>query len=384
MVGTKLRNATLDSVRGVAILLVLLGHALIPANGSQTTGHRILLAVMQFFKNGGWTGVDLFFVMSGFLISGLLFREFLTFKCVDLKRFLIRRSFKIYPSFLFFLVVVSTLETIVRIQLNLATFPILDYLKDLFFLHNYLGGRWGQTWSLDVEEFFYLAFPLFIYLSLKHTGKLSLKSVVALYVVSTLIAIIGRFIANYNQPYSFPKQFTLTHQRIDAIALGVLISYIYYFHSSIIDKIMKYRQVLLPVFISGILINFLIWKGGIKSVITLSINPISYGFLFLYALRFEMLKNKTLGFIGRNSFNIYLWHYIPFYYSAELVDIMDLDITRSLDYCIYLIVYIIIGLAPGILATRYIELPFLKVRDRFYPSKRAIESKHVSLTQSVA
>jgi len=74
------RLRELDFLRGVAILLVLFRHQLL----------------FSFLKTMGWIGVDLFFVLSGFLISGLLFKEFQKFGAINPKLFLIRRGFKIY------------------------------------------------------------------------------------------------------------------------------------------------------------------------------------------------------------------------------------------------------------------------------------------------
>jgi len=77
------RNQSLDMLRGVAVLLVL---------GRHMDGAGI-------WSSAGWCGVDLFFVLSGFLISGLLFTEFKKTGTIDVKRFWIRRGFKIYPAF---------------------------------------------------------------------------------------------------------------------------------------------------------------------------------------------------------------------------------------------------------------------------------------------
>ncbi|HXJ16319.1 MAG TPA: acyltransferase, partial [Candidatus Polarisedimenticolia bacterium] len=78
-----MRNKRLDVLRSIAVLLVLLYHSEI--------GTRL--------ANAGWAGVDLFFVLSGFLISGLLFTEYKKRGSIDFKRFFIRRGLKIYPAF---------------------------------------------------------------------------------------------------------------------------------------------------------------------------------------------------------------------------------------------------------------------------------------------
>src|SRR5689334_20467843 len=79
------RLTELDFLHGIAVILVLFAHHYL----------TIYTATM------GWIGVDLFFVLSGFLVSGLLFAEYQKFGNIDTKRFLIRRGFKIYPAFYF-------------------------------------------------------------------------------------------------------------------------------------------------------------------------------------------------------------------------------------------------------------------------------------------
>ncbi|MBX6315440.1 MAG: acyltransferase, partial [Isosphaeraceae bacterium] len=94
------RDLGLDILRAVAILLVLGHHA--PFSPSD---RPILLRAPLFaLLYGGWCGVDLFFVLSGFLVSGLLFTEFKAHGRISPGRFLIRRGFKIYPQFYIYII----------------------------------------------------------------------------------------------------------------------------------------------------------------------------------------------------------------------------------------------------------------------------------------
>ena len=89
-----MRNKRLDVLRCVAILFVIFQHG----------------NILEFFNRAGWIGVDLFFVLSGFLISGLLFGEYQRRGSIQLKRFYIRRGFKIYPAFYVFLAVTALIQ----------------------------------------------------------------------------------------------------------------------------------------------------------------------------------------------------------------------------------------------------------------------------------
>ena len=77
------RLKEIDFLRGIAIILVIFRHK----------------EISKLMQNMGWIGVDLFFVLSGFLVSGLLFKEYLKYGNINAKLFLIRRGFKIYPIF---------------------------------------------------------------------------------------------------------------------------------------------------------------------------------------------------------------------------------------------------------------------------------------------
>ena len=139
------RNFNLDALRGIAIMLVVLFHLDVPV-----------------FRTGGWIGVDLFFVLSGFLISGLLFREWTTTGTINIPRFYIRRGFKIYPPFYVLLAVTVAVNLVAP---GIPSFPVTvrTAFAEATFTQNYFQGIWGQTWSLAVEEHFYLLLPVVLW-----------------------------------------------------------------------------------------------------------------------------------------------------------------------------------------------------------------------------
>ena len=134
----------LDELRGVAILLVLGAHQ--PIN--------------KILTLSGWTGVTLFFVLSGFLVSGLLFKEYQQNGTITPARFLARRAVRIYPPFyvmLFTTVLISYFTDLKMTEPKWrggAALPLSNFLSEIFFLQNYHPGLWGQCWSLAVEEHF--------------------------------------------------------------------------------------------------------------------------------------------------------------------------------------------------------------------------------------
>jgi len=94
------RLVVLDALRALAVLLVIGRHLRIPYSLSPESGTRVFA---ELWQRGGWIGADLFFVLSGFLVSGLLFREHQQHGRVSLGRFFVRRGLKIYPAFYAFL-----------------------------------------------------------------------------------------------------------------------------------------------------------------------------------------------------------------------------------------------------------------------------------------
>lgn len=292
------RNPTLDVIRAIAILLVILSHlALIDDRVIIHSPFRYLQLALSFIRVGGWSGVDLFFVLSGFLVSGLLFKEYKKTRAIKATTFLIRRGFKIYPSFVFFLIFSGVVEFVLKAKFHKGAFQLTDYIKDLFFLHNYLGGRWATTWSLDVEEAFYFLLAGFFLLAIKFK-KLSFKGLITTYTALVIFSITGRLIMNIRHPvYSFELHYSYSHLRLDALFFGVILSYLYHYHSEQLKAFFsKYKNVILPLAILMALPNFLFPRehNNWISVFLLSTNPVAYGALLMLALNSKatFLKNK--------------------------------------------------------------------------------------------
>lgn len=212
----------LDGIRGVAIGLVVLFHyfheAAVLAPGSIASHLLLPLRI-------GWTGVDLFFVLSGFLIGGILLdvRESSNY----FKTFYIRRFFRIIPLY----AAVVLLSFLLAVFLEHGHLPQLAWLLDgqiswwpyLFFLQNFWMAKTntfgtlclGGTWSLAVEEQFYLTLPLIIWLiEPRKLQKLLIAAVVAAPVIRTLLY--------FRWPDKFMLDFVMMPCRADALLLGVL------------------------------------------------------------------------------------------------------------------------------------------------------------------
>lgn len=148
------RLPVLDGVRGIAILLVLLGHSLSIRHEAES---------MMI----GRLGVVVFFVLSGYLITSRLLDEEERQGAISIKKFYRRRALRIFPAFYMFLAVCALLA-----WWKVIPSPNLKaWLSSAFYLRNYFGDYWSSTshlWSLALEEQFYLLWPAFFLLTRKH------------------------------------------------------------------------------------------------------------------------------------------------------------------------------------------------------------------------
>jgi peptidoglycan/LPS O-acetylase OafA/YrhL len=156
---TSPRLVQLDILRGIAVLLVIGRHSSVPASQSGK-----FQPLVQYWYDLGWTGVDLFFVLSGFLVGGLLFKEWRLRSSLDIKRFLIRRGYKIWPPYIVYIVFL-TIWLIASNSYGSASRVLLIMSPNFVHLQSYVLTPAIHTWSLAIEEHFYIALPLIILLA---------------------------------------------------------------------------------------------------------------------------------------------------------------------------------------------------------------------------
>jgi peptidoglycan/LPS O-acetylase OafA/YrhL len=151
-----MRIKSIDFLRFLAVVLVLFRHFDVKSYSITNTYFYKCVSELQ---NIGWIGVDMFFVISGFLVSSLIFRELDYKQTFNVKRFLIRRGFKIYPSF-YILIFFTALLFSIKQKLIVS-----DLIAEVFYFQNYHTGLWTHTWSLAVEEHFYFLLAGIFFLS---------------------------------------------------------------------------------------------------------------------------------------------------------------------------------------------------------------------------
>ena len=338
------RNANLDALRGVAILLVV--------------GHH--LNVIPLWTRIGWSGVDLFFVLSGYLISGLLFEEWKATGAIDFKRFFLRRGFKIYPGFYVLIAVSLVANAFLR---GVTSFPVTlrSVLGELTFTQNYVGGIWGQTWTLAVEEHFYLLLPavLLLMASRAKRGTDPFRWIPTLFLWIGAIELALRFWFTWHLSGVADEARYLepTHLRIDSLFFGVLLGYMRHFQP---EQFRQYASTRAPLFIIALMLVFVALvplPSPVMHTIGFSLLYFGYGFLLVRVVDApQRALVKPLAQIGVYSYSIYLWHGL---------------VCRVLPH--QTVMQFFVGLAAclglGIAMAKAIEYPALALRDRLFPSR---------------
>jgi peptidoglycan/LPS O-acetylase OafA/YrhL len=331
------RNFNLDVLRGIAVLMVLGWHFdILP---------------------GGWAGVDLFFVLSGFLISSLLFSEWKRSGTLDIRRFLIRRGFKIYPAFYLYLAV-----TIAAMRVGGHTVSTASVLPTAMFVRNYFpdtlgSGVWDHLWSLAVEEQFYLVLPPMLLL----LARRRFHFLPAAFGTVAILAMVLRFHAGWNlSGRELDVWYIPTHLRIDSLMFGAVLSYLRAFEPLLFARIAHSRLTLIPLAAAIAVLAFIPLSSPLMHTLGFTVLYLGFGALLLVMLvrvpgagATRLLK--PVAEIGLNSYSIYLWH-MPI--------ALMLAHTRAL-----FVPYIASSIVLGILAAKLIELPTLRLRDRLFPSR---------------
>jgi peptidoglycan/LPS O-acetylase OafA/YrhL len=301
------RIIQLDLLRLLAVVLVL-GRHISPCPKEV---NELLHHVTTIWFRGGWIGVDIFFVLSGFLVSGLLFKEFSAKGNISISRFLYRRGYKIYPAF--WVLIAVTLIVALFTERYISPEAVI---VEVLFLQNYGYGLWNHTWSLAVEEHFYLLLVSGLWLLTWKSGSTakSLSRIPLIFCFVAIVCLCLRLATALSLPYQHHPHLFPTHLRIDSLLFGVVLSY--YFHMRGYFKQIKSVRFSIALIGLGLLcfipaFLFTLEETWWMSVFGVVLFYLGAGTVLVGSLHYPLQSGGILDWISRigaYSYSIYLWH----------------------------------------------------------------------------
>jgi peptidoglycan/LPS O-acetylase OafA/YrhL len=361
----------LDNLRAFAIIMVFLFHY------PRWFDHPAWFPDIVKF---GWTGVDLFFVLSGFLIASQLFTQIKKEGSFSMKGFYIKRIFRILPIYYFVLALYFLFPVLSGDQLLPPLWKFLTFTHNLNFTDFAHHRAFGVVWSLCVEEHFYLVLPVTLLLLLK-TGWLKKAGVLLL-----ILFLAGFLIRMYcwyeiylpqcngiadsmeNKFLWIQTIYYPTYCRLDGLLVGVAIAGLYNNLPSLFSRLSKYANIIIALGLIILTIAYFVCINPIgfnKSIFGFPLVSIGFGFLVLGAIIptsfLYQWKSKALTKIAELSYALYLIHMGVILLSQNILFKFGITKDSNLTFILSMIFCILVALV-----LHYsIEKPFMKMRGRF-------------------
>ncbi|WP_369769500.1 acyltransferase family protein [Flavobacterium sp. WC2416] len=364
----------LNELRAIAALSVVFHH--VELHNSLLSIYRKYDFMSYFIGNLGKNGVFLFFVLSGFLITYLLLKEKEINGTVVLKKFFLRRIYRIWP--LYYLIFTISVIAIPLLALNFEIFKedTLSYIE-IIKAHNY--GFKGivfylflmpnvalysgyfitgctQAWSVGVEEQFYIIWPLFILF-------FNNKRIIGFF-FSVLFLVPFFIFLSKNDYILYPFSVMIKSIPFHFMAIGAIGGYFFFYKKNIIERYTKSKT---AYFFVVCLVLTLLFQQFFIDVI----QEISISFLFLILILFSIndknpwiFRNRYFSYLGKISFGIYMYHTFVMFLVFPFVNKYYLNYEKGFLYCLllYPLIFIITILFSS-LSYKYFESKFIKIKD---------------------
>jgi peptidoglycan/LPS O-acetylase OafA/YrhL len=343
----------LDGLRGISILLVYIHHLY----------HPLMPA--------GFLGVDIFFVLSGFLITSLLVEEWNRKGSISLKDFYIRRALRLMPA-VFLLILITGALALVALDKSTASetyqgiWLTLSYVSNWLYAFGYfsVGNPLGITWSLAIEEQFYLTWPLLLSLTLRF--KLRRRWILCILALIIAITPLHRKML-LEQGANILRLYYASDTHADGLLIGCLVGLLVSWDLLPDNKrfgiCMKFLAALGVIFF-GYLVSLPSWMNSVLYVfvgftlVSLSV-ALSLIVVILSPPKFALLvlKFTPLVWIGRISYGLYLWHWPVrwFIYQRKALPVSTEQLVAA----------VVLSLLLPTLSYHFVEKPFLRWKKRF-------------------
>lgn len=356
----------LDVLRSLAIILVVSGHYY----GEFSAERGVTLAIgrspLFYFS---WTGVDLFFVLSGYLIGRQLWRELTVSNTINVPRFLLKRGLRIWPYYFAF--VVWAFITSHK--------PISNFLPDLFFLSNYLPNAVSGGWSLSTEEQFYIFVPILLLavstvVSVKRqflviVGLLMLLPLVRYLTLSAYHGEITRDVIMRIMQLPF-------HTHADGLLSGLLLSWLSVLKPDQLKPLPLLRNLAWPVILA---VTGLLLRNLNQHLFGFSALALIFGGTTLFVLRdrsaFSRLANKHIFYItSRLSYGMYLNHFPIVLFGVPLLLAETASYEPYVSFFIGYPLMVFASMAVAAATFILIESPFLQLRSRWLAATKGVKA----------
>ena len=349
----------IDGLRAIAVGAVIIYHAQITTFGSQP------------FK-GGFIGVDIFFVITGFLITTILLEEYNNYKSINIIKFYERRVRRLIPALLVIILIGTILSYVVLDPTKLkhfseSVFASLGFVANIYF--HYFGNIYGtetalmkpllHLWSLGVEEQFYIILPIGLLIILKYFSRF-------FYLLLILGFILSLGFANYISSTNPMFNFWMLPSRAWEVIAGALIGY-YSMQYKIttneilinIIKCISLLTIILCIFFFNIKFN----HPGLITLIPIVATSclILFGGQVKFGKIDKIFFNKSFIFLGKISYSLYLWHFLLFSIFRN---------SRFDETILFKSLLIILSLLLSYLTFLFIEKKF---RDKNYSFKKTAQ-----------
>lgn len=331
-------------------------------------GYSIVLVISSHFGLGsilpGGFGVTIFFFVSGFLICKLLLHEIESSGTINFRKFYMRRLFRLYPALIVYIVltafyVYSQIGAIEWDSIFAALLYYINYKEVLYPDGALTSNLLGILWSLSVEEHFYIAFPVILYLSYRHKSLFILISL-TLCVLILVIRYSYYLVLPINKLHDY--NYYLTHTRLDSILYGCILGFLLYRSNSsqIVVNFLSSKIILLASIL--VLISSFIFRDSLYR----EVFRYTFQGAALFSVFFNIISAKTgkimtwlftnslIIYIGKLSYSLYMYHWI--------VNIVWSTTFAGFHGFFPTTVAIFSTLGLSILSFKLVEQPFVKIR----------------------
>jgi len=363
----------LDGLRGLAILLVFIVH--IYGTADHFKASRVG-SIAAFWASGGWMGVDLFFVLSGFLITGILIDT------VNYPRFFrnfyIRRALRIFPLFYGVFLLLAALTPVLHLEWLPGHIAYLFYCQNiaLAFNHKLLDVAptvyIGPFWSLAVEEQYYLLWPLTIWLlrDQRRIMKLCLALIGCCIILRfVLIRLLPNQVALYLIYWELP-----THW--DGLLLGSWLTLALRRWPA--EELWRHARWLVWMAVAvllavGVYTRTFFFLTPLMETVGFAVIPVVFAGLLLRCFvpgswELSVFSGRFLRFMGRYSYGIYVYQVL--FWPLMILGLHWLSDhlhSRAIAAVVYLMLWFWGTVGLAMLSYRYLESPFLRMKERFAP-----------------